>query len=452
MKRIVFFLVFALSAISCKKYLEAKPDSSVTTPQTIGDLQALLDRSDYMNQKSPAFDEASADDYFLPQTGYNAVGENGRKAYVWQLDEYEWVNDWANAYVVVYNANVCLEEIEKIERTEKNAAEWDNVKGAALFFRAWTFLKLAWMYSKAYDPETAGQDEGVILRLGTDFNVPSVRSSTGQTYEQIIRDLEAAVPLLPGLSTHVLRPSRAAAFALLARTYLSMRRYEQAYDYADQSLKIKSDLMDYNGISATASSPFQSFNKEVIFHADITSYTFTNISPSNARADTMLYRSYDNDDLRKQVFFATTGGYQQFKGSYVSRTIVSRPLFTGIATDEMMLVRAECRARAGDKENALADLNTLMKNRWRNIVVYREITAENAEAALSIILKERRKELLFRGLRWMDIKRFNKEGRGIELKRIVNGQEYRLVPNSNRFALPLPADVVRITGVVQNPA
>jgi len=56
-----------------------------------------------------------------------------------------------------------------------------------------------------------------------------------------------------------------------------------------------------------------------------------------------------------------------------------------------------------------------------------------------------------RDLRWMDIKRLNKEGANISLRRTVNGITYSLQPNDNKFALPLPETIIRISGMTQNP-
>src|SRR6185312_6270538 len=102
-----------------------------------------------------------------------------QQAYLWNTANLSYYtfsesHDWADLYFVVYNANICLEEIEKIERNTQNAASWDNIKGSALFLRARSFLQLAWIFSKAYDSITASQDLGIPLRLGSDFNVPSV--------------------------------------------------------------------------------------------------------------------------------------------------------------------------------------------------------------------------------------------------------------------------------------
>jgi hypothetical protein len=82
--------------------------------------------------------------------------------------------------------------------------------------------------------------------------------------------------------------------------------------------------------------------------------------------------------------------------------------------------------------------------------MYIPLIAANKEAALATILLERRKELLMRGLRWIDIKRLNKEGHNIVQKRVVNNVVYTLPPNDSRYALPIPIDIIRATGMAQN--
>jgi hypothetical protein len=50
----------------------------------------------------------------------------------------------------------------------------------------------------------------------------------------------------------------------------------------------------------------------------------------------------------------------------------------------------------------------------------------------------------------MDIKRLNKENANIVLVRKIEGQAYTLQPNANYYALPLPADVIKASGIPQN--
>src|SRR6185295_14803650 len=125
-----------------------------------------------------------------------------------------------------------LEAIEAIPRTGTNATKWDNVKGSALFFRSYYFLWLAWTYAKAYDKNTSNSDLGIVLRVVSDYNVPDVRASVEESYRRIITDTKGSVPLLPDIPLHCLRPSKGAAYGLLARTYLSMREYDSAFKYS----------------------------------------------------------------------------------------------------------------------------------------------------------------------------------------------------------------------------
>ncbi|KQM68208.1 hypothetical protein ASE74_24205 [Pedobacter sp. Leaf216] len=70
---------------------------------------------------------------------------------------------------------------------------------------------------------------------------------------------------------------------------------------------------------------------------------------------------------------------------------------------------------------------------------------------LEQILLEGRKELLLRGLRWIDVKRLNKEGAGISFTRTSKGIVYNLLANSTGFTLPIPEQVVELANLPQNP-
>jgi tetratricopeptide (TPR) repeat protein len=445
-------LIFSAAFSSCKKFLDKNPDSSQAVPTTLTDLQALLDNSSRMNiRTTPSFGEASCDDYFLLEDRYNAMTAEDQKIYTWNRGDYQFQNDWSIAYIPVYVANYCLEGIDKIQVNEFNKNSWNNVKGSALFYRSYYFLNLLWVYAKAYDESTAQNDLGIVLRTSSDFNIASKRATVKECYERVISDTKEALIYLPDYPQHVMRPSKTAAFGLLARTYLSMRKYDSAYKYADKSLQLQNSLIDYNADAdlngnVNAALPFKRFNKETIFYTEMNTSYFIH-APFRAKVDTSLYATYASDDLRKAGFFTPQSGYHQFKGSY---TETDAQYFTGLATDEILLIRAECNARAGHITEAMQDLNRLLMKRWKNTVPYPVIVAANQTDAIRIILLERRKELYMRGLRWMDIKRLNKENAAIVLSRKIAGQIVSLQPNANYYALPLPADIIQITGIPQN--
>ena len=453
MKLTTLTIVICLIFASCMKYLDKKPSNALSTPETIPDLQALLDNASNMNlSHTPSLPEASSDDYFLLESTYSGTASRNQDGYIWNLYDIEYTNDWSFAYTPIYIANLALESIENIDRTDHNRREWDNVKGSALFYRAYYFLCLAWEYAKGYDELSAENDLGIVLRLGADFNEKSIRSSVKDSYDQIIEDTKTAAMLLPELPQHVMRPSRAACYGLLARGYLSMHRYDSALKYSSLCLELNDNLMNFNAsnedvLGINLSVPFRKFNRETIFYTEMGTY-ITSISTSRAKMDTLLYESYHINDLRRKAFFAPNQGYHKFKGSYAQS---STRFFTGIATDEIFLSLAECLARTGKKESALQYLNQLLRTRWDDSEPFPEITAATDSEALEIILTERRKELLMRGLRWADIKRLNKENKGILLKRKINDKTYQLLPNANYYALKIPIDVIQRTNIDHYP-
>jgi hypothetical protein len=196
--------------------------------------------------------------------------------------------------------------------------------------------------------------------------------------------------------------------------------------------------------------PIPGLNREVIYQATIIDDL---AGLSSWFVDSNLYRSYDNNDLRKVMFFKTnSSGQASFVGTYTGGTAGSagsQKTFCGIATDEVYLTRAECHARTGNLTLAMNDLNSVMSKRWKT-GTFVPFTATSTNEAMTHILRERRKETPFRGLRWLDLRRLNSDGANITLTRNLNGQVYTLAPNDPRYVLPIPPDVIATTDMIQN--
>jgi len=448
----IYFLFISMAFITgCKKYLDFKSDAKLVTPETIKDIQGILDDGEKINIKTtPSLGESSADDYFMLPANYATQTLQTQQIYQWIPTDIRYGNDWNLAYQAIYNCNLSLELIDKIERTNANAGALDNVKGSALFLRAFHFLNLLSQYAKAYNESTAASDPGIVLRKTSDFNIPSVRTSVKDGYEQIISDLDQALLLLPDYPLHKMRPSKGAGLALLSRAYLFMGNYARAKAYATDALKLNAFLMDYNSdpsignFSATVG--VRKLNAETIFHAE-QGITIALHGITRARIDTNLVASFATGDLRKTVFFNMISGYAQYKGSYAG---TANLFFSGLATDEIYLIRAEANAYLGEIALAMTDLNDLLKKRWNKNVPFIPVTASTPAEALSKVRQERRKELLMRGLRWIDLKRYNREGANITIFRKINGQLISLFPSSGYYAIPIPNDIIELSGMPQN--
>lgn len=442
---IVLFLVSV--NFSCKKNaLDIKPDQALVVPSTLQDFQGMLDNEDNINVNQPALGELGSNDDSLAYNYFQALSNPfERNSYTWAKDIFQGQSayDWYYAYQVVFYSNVVLDGLQKIKTTALNQSDYNNIKGQALFLRSFAFFEIAQEFAKPYIGSTANSDLGIPLRLSSDINQKSVRATVAQTYQQITSDLKEASNLLPVTPFYKTRASKPAAFGLLARVYLSMSDFQNAYANADASLQLYNTLIDYNSLNLTASHPLKLLNDEVTFHQTMGLYlTFIRmyINPN-------LYASYAPNDLRLAAFFnVKPGGNHGFKGSYGG----SLQLFSGIATDEMYLTRSECLARLGNIDAAMNDLNTLLAKRYAT-GTFVPATAATTNEALSLILAERHKELIFRGIRWMDLRRLNLDPLyAVTLTKTLNGQTYSLPPNDPRYVYPISDDIITLTGMQQN--
>ena len=456
--RIAYCCATFLFLSSCDKFLDKKAESVLVTPNSLPALQALLDNNNVMNvYMGSGLVEVGADDFYISGASYNTLPELEKHAYTWQPYPYFAIKDrnlnYSNIYRIVFNANTVLEQLKKID--DSNGNTYNSIMGAALFFRAYAFYQLAQVYCVAYksgDAEYNRSHLGLPIRLSSDFEERSVRSSLEETYGQIEKDLLQAVELLPDKAEVAMRPSKLASLAMLGRLYLTMGVYDKALLYTDRALSINSVLMDYKDRDFQITTPFEILNPETIF----LSYnaTVSAIDPSMANVDTILYRSYADNDDRKTLFFnPKTDGTVAFKGSYIG--FYNSVFFNGIATDELYLIKAECLARQGQLELAKTTLKSLLDKRYRNDFTFPE-TIQGQDAVLSYILDERRKELLFRGLRWTDVRRLNFDPRfKKDLKRnlLLDGawKTFELPANDKRYAFQLPEDVIQLSGMQQNP-
>ncbi|WP_162796160.1 RagB/SusD family nutrient uptake outer membrane protein [Pedobacter namyangjuensis] len=448
MKNITIIILLAIIGLcsSCEKFLEAKPNQKLAVPATAHDLRLMLDTYSIINNGMPITVETMSDNYYVTNTDLSGLANQlMRNLYTWQRDETA-NSEWTNVYKSIYYTNVVLDEWKKLglEGGQEAAA----VKGSAMALQAFYYYMLAQLFAVPYQA-SADAPWGLSLRYDADFSKAITRASVHETYNTIIQLLKQSLPLLPAQEPLKTRPTKAMAYGLLARTYLLTKNYAQAQLYADSALLYNNRLINFNTLNANANAPFARFNGEVVFHARTS--TTPILSPAIAKIDSNLYRSYDKDDLRKTMYFKlNANGTVSFKGDYDGSGTSSGYVFWGLVTDELYLIRAECLARQGMYVLAMETLNYLLITRWKS-GSFIALSAANAEDALNIILRERRKELLFRGTRWSDLRRLRDEPQVVEPVRVVNGDTIRLMSNSNKYTLPIPYTIINQSEMAQNP-
>lgn len=452
MKKIYILLICTVLG-SCKDdFLDAKPSTEIVAPNTLDDCQRLLENAQ-LNITS-ALPVLSADEYdynsYEDWLSTNTATE--RNAFIWATDLFEGEverRDWNAPYVSVFYANSVLMALESIEDPDVNRHNY--IQGWSLMVRSSAFFDLVRNFAAAYDESSADSDLGIPLRLKPEVDEMFHRSSVRQSYQQIIGDLERAVVLLPqGVPTrNKNRPSKEAVFGLLSRVYLNMRDYERALLYSDSCLSLYDKLINYNTLDANSNSPFLMDNDEVIFQGvQHNAYAATVMNPinQNIQVNKDILELYEENDLRKKIYFGEMGEDRYFFKRGYNQALYP---FSGIATDEIMLINAECLVRMNRTEEALKVLNRLLENRYAT-GNYRAIEFLDKAELLSFVWMERQKELVWRGHRWFDVIRLNKEGQRISLYRNLGGDKYELNPGDNRWVFPIPEDEIAISGISQN--
>lgn len=447
-------VILACAACSKSDFLDKKPRKSLLVPTTIEHLQALLDMDGIMNGLdgqglTPHMGESASDNVYVLDDDFNAgMRPQMQNYYVWSEYPYEGVQvlDWEYPYRAILAANVVISKLGELETSPSDYALVDGLYAQAYFHQAHLYYQLAQVFVKAYDRSKAGQLPGLPLRVEDDINERLSVSSMEETYKFILDRLKLSVPHLATNNNHKHRPSKQAAYALLARVYLFMGEYGHAKEYADSCLSIQNELYDYN-LATVGPSPFATVGgimhpvaKEIIFNCNMLSDPTQGFSTSYmfGLIDTGLYASYEANDLRKVVCYEKRPIGHRFVGSYAEQPAIH---FSGLAVDEIYLIRAECRIRLGQIDEGLEDLNHLRSYRLKS-EEYVLLTSMPKEQAIESVMDERRKELVFRGLRWPDLKRMSLMGQEAPLQRKMNGEVYRPKVKMADFNWPFPLEVL----------
>lgn len=453
-------LVTTVCFISCtdSEFLDTIPDKALVVPQTLEDYQAILDRDQFMNGDqhtgvTPYLGEAGSNDYTPLTFLVNLFDNQDVNIFTWNSRIFERDGSsagWNYGYRIIFYANSILDGLEVNASGFSETEQYKYIKGGALFHRAHALFQLSQIFAPHFDANQASSLQGLPLRLSSDINENLTRSTLKETYDQIIKDLKNSLTLLPASSNFNTRPRLPAAYALLARVFLVMHRYDEALLYADSCLRRENFLMDYNTVpfGEDIQFPFGDYrvNPEILFFSSMERNSAFLLRATSVNEE--LFDLYAVDDLRRNIYFKPEDwGGVGFYGSYTGYF----EYFTGLATDEQYLIKAECLARKGDLNSALSVLNQFKQKRYDQ-TSFAPFNADGVEEVLQEILLERRKELLYRGLRWSDLRRLNMEGAEIKLQRTFKDKTYTLLPNDPKYVYPIPPEVIAFNpDMPQNP-
>jgi hypothetical protein len=455
MKQLLYTIsaLAVLATTACRKYVEISP-VNVRELKYTKDYQGLLYNSSQLMEKTYLYplyasDEVWTADGAVWQTNLNI---NAGYAYCWLpkiWTETQEDPDYASQYQLIYNTNIVINEVMSSEGGTE--AEKLKAYSEALVHRAHAYFTLVNMYANQYDPATAATDPGVPVVLQTNFTASLKRVPVEGVYNQIISDLQTALPNLAATPDVNTNPSKAAVYAMLSKVYLNERDFTKAGLYADSTLQLKNTLIDLNAYAAAPTTyPNKSNDPETILSKVVSNFVLT-LPLSNE-----VVNLFDPvNDLRYTLFTKAgadiPAAYFTNRGTYKHR-LANQGIYVGPKVPEMMLIKAECEARAGNTSTALNILNNLRKKRLL-ITGYTDLTATDAQQALQLVITERRKELMGTGARWFDQRRLQKDNGFIAtVSRPFKGVTYTLAPGSNEYTFAIADKYILLNPEIeQNP-
>lgn len=460
----IMLLTVILMLCGCSDFLNNKP-KGMTIPSSVEDYIKLMndiyyaidETTLYLTDDVKLLDKDASASYliYLNKNDYirNLYSFQPGQVYLKGNSDYLW-ND---AYSNIFTFNVVINDVLKSEGTNENLKQ--QIRAEALIARAYEYLHLVNAYAVQYDVSTAASDYGVPFITEADINQNITRNTVAEVYENIISDINEAIPYLAESVNFTTHPNKTAAYALLAKVYLCMGNYSQALDNANKVISAKNSLIDlkqYEVSEGTTWGRVHLIGDESISLPDEDSpeAIWTKISRGGLQGEICASESLrsvfkedlasDSQDLRKEYFFAENevdfgGSPMYFPGECAYVLYSYHPV--GLTTSENLLIAAECEARIGSVEKAMDYVNYLRDNRISNNV---PLTAENSSDALAKVLREKRREFCMRGdYRYMDLKRLNKDAStAVTVTHSVDGETWTLAPNDAKWILPISQEVL----------
>lgn len=427
---------------SCQEFLDDKPNKDIVVPKTAQDIEALLTNYSRFNI-NPLITFVLGPDYETTTDQWNGLDPWQQNAYLWEESIFaplEGSTDYKGIYRQIFYANISLDLIE--EGISGPPEKISELRGMAYFLRAYAYSNIAMLYLPIPNSSLDNGNYKMPLKLVSDINQRATWVGVDEVYDQIIKDLEIAIQLLPTQIPNPIYANKTAAQALLAQVYMVAGEFEQSAEMAEEVIDNGPELLDFNDLDSNLEYPFELFNQETLYYAK-TDGKISITASSSTYIPEELYASYSNDDLRKDLFFQTNeDGRQLFYGSYTG----GYNLFTGISLSEAYLIGAESLFRIGELEKGLELLNSLLEKRTK-VGEFVPLETNNQEEALQWIWQERKKELVFRGRSWEDFKRMGRDGQGqTQASRTINGQEYTISPNDPRTIIRIPDKELELEG------
>ncbi|HWV70732.1 MAG TPA: RagB/SusD family nutrient uptake outer membrane protein, partial [Pseudosphingobacterium sp.] len=342
---------------------------------------------------------------------------------------------WKGIYVAINRANQVIKNVEELGNDVIAESVRNRIAGEAHFIRALAYFDLV---------RTWG---GVPLitqpTLEATDNTGIPRSTSEETYAQVLADLELAEQLLPE-TTNRFQATRKTVWALKARYYLYNKNWQEAENYATRLINDHANyelLTPYHtffadGVTGTRESVFELFYNANELNPHRGQWQPQQNGGTRQWAPNNTFVNLVNDSAigGSRNALVAKDNQNRWYGNLYYRSPATDPTYV-IRIAELYLIRAEARAELGLLEEGQADLNAV-----RNRAGIVNVVAANVTDLLLAIENERRLEFGLEAHRWFDLVRTNRAAV------VLN------ITDPNKFLMPLPAEQLLVDGALkQNP-
>lgn len=435
-------IIFGFSSCEPEEDFLQSDHNGVVTPNRVSDYDLLLNGLDVAS--SPSFFDVlpvmfMTDDMDLSANQVGRLSPEFYAAYIWNSFIYTTGTDpkaWTGPYKNIFTYNTILTGIDNAEdatTSKENIKKVNTIKAEALLGRAYEHLILVNLFAQPYSVDNASTP-GIPYMTVAEVNQPTPgRETLAETYAKIKTDLLDAIPFLPETNQNRTRGSKIGAYGLLARMSLYMGEYEDALEYSNMALDIKNDYLDYTPFFFPPFTPSE--NPDNVYSRTIG----VGVGVLNATASTSLLSLYGFLDARNLAFYSNENyGFAFFSVDH------------GVSMPELILTKAEALVRTDDIKAAKTLLAEFQAKRDP---LATPISTSDKETVLTLVLNERRKELIVKGLRFYDMRRLQLEGRVGDVQHSTVADEMvTLEEGSPRYTLAIPNAVIsKNKGMEQNP-
>lgn len=480
-KSLIAAILLVAGTSSC---LDKLPESSIREDeamQTFDDAEQILTgiytglmSSSLFSGTLTVMPDIQADLAYAVENFTNVYGP----AWLWNLlsTDQDVESVYAALYGVISRCNFFLERVDAVKQQEtdyENIDALDTYTGEVYTIRALCYSKLIECFCKAYDPDTAENELGVVLRSKYSTPEPMKRASLKASYEFVIEDLNRAEELLDNDNDqyNTIYATAAAAQALHARVALYMQDYQTAVDYATKVIDNDMFQLADANTQYTSTDTYLTYmwnydsSFEIIWKVGFTTtsyggalgqvflntnrdYTYT--YPDYVPAQWVLDAYADTDQRYDAYFMEYTTGYAngltwpllvKYFGnqSFISSAnlyMVSMPKLFRLAEQYLIRAEAYCNLPTPNFSAASKDLTTLRQKRYSGGAGAITVSANNW---LETISQERVRELYMEGFRLNDLKRWHM---GFERKpqscSLAEGSSLKIEADDPRFVWPIP--------------